>query len=1189
MKWLEQNDQAGRERFQPSRRETIKRLGLTTCGWLALVVVSLLLSIPAPVRAQTASTGALTGTVTDSSGAVLPAVRVTATNEATGEARTVVSQQSGTYVVPLLLPGAYRVEFSAKSFKLAVKQGLRINVTETAKLDVELEPGTVQETVTVTSEAQLLQTESSALGRVTDQVLVSNLPLVTRNYTQIVTLSPGIAAGVTRSDELGRGSGGESGGNFRTHGAFGRDNNFQMNGLPINDLQAGGSFSGGVAIPNPDAIDQFKVQTGQYDSSFGRNAGANVNVVTKSGTNEFHGTVLEFFRNDALNANNFFRNSAGQPKGVLKQNQFGFTLGGPVKKDKLLFFGSYQGTRQRNGVSGGSTSNFFSPAFTNDRSRAALGALFDGCTPKPQCQTGAFGGVAVAADGSNISAPALALLNLKLPNGQFVIPTPQIINSAQPFARRGFSAVSIPGTFDEDQFLVNLDFLHTTKSKISGRFFAGDSDLMLPMPLGQTGAPSVPGFPYLIPNTFRNFSVSHTYTISPTLLNQIDFGFHRIEVGNFQQEVFKFSDIGVTAPPVANLFPVIGVSGSLATGGNGQDVRVFQNHFTLQDSLTYIRGRHTFRFGGGFTRSREGEANFSFFGGLLFASWPDFLLGLPGGPVAAGGNGTPFSNVFISLDIPGDLDRSWVVKDGNAYIQDDIKLTPSLTLNLGLRYERLGHLADSGGRNTGFDRALANPNPPAGGTLAGYVVSENFPGAVPAGVTQLDNRFGVRGKGQNNFGPRFGFAWKLPRTLLPFTDRMVLRGGYGIYYTRATGQAFLQLVTGQPFAIARQLTLAPNISFANPFLPQPTLPSFAPYSPTTQLTTNLIDPDYRPPITQQYSLNLQTDLEYDFLLEVGYVGARGSHLIYRHSLNQAGLASPSNPIRGVTTNTRLNISQRVPILGFDPLGLQDVDSSANSWYNGLEVSVTKRLSRGLQFLAAYTFAHAYNDAFVTDASGFGFSGNQSNRRANYGRDVFSNREHRFILSYVYQLPSPKRFNSFVNNLLGGWSVAGVTTIQSGLPLSLFGNNTNNVFGIPADRVQLAAGCTHADLVTSGSIQSKLGGYYNRTCINGLTSTGGVPIWPVIGDDGLTTNFGNSGVGIVTGPGQNNFDIAIIKRTPFRLLGESSNIEFRTEFFNAFNHTQFGNPDSNASNPTFGVISTTSVNSRIMQFALKLNF
>jgi hypothetical protein len=1164
----------------------------------SLIVLSFLLLVfqfSTPIStAQTASTGALTGTVSDPNAAAVSGAQVKVTNEATGEERTVVSQGNGNYTVPLLLPGSYRLEFSATGFKKSVKSDLQVNVTETARLDIQLEVGSVQEVVTVTSEAELLQTESSALGRVADSTTVSNLPLVTRNYTQIVTLSPGIQAPVTRGDELGRGSGGESGGNFRSHGSFGRDNNFQMNGLQSNDLQASGTFSGGTAIPNPDAIQEFKVQTGQYDAAFGRNAGANVNVVTKGGGNQFHGTAFEFFRNDALNANDFFRNRAGQPRGVLRQNQFGGTIGGPIIKDKFSFFGSYQGTRQTNGISGGSAANISTPAFTNDRSRAALGALFAGQTAAvlialPPGTTP----IAIAADGSNISDQALKLLNMKLPNGQYVIPTPQTVNPALPFGIRGFSAFSVPGTFDEDQYMVNLDFLHTANSKFSGRYFSADSDLVQPLPPSQLGT-SFPGFPYFIPNKFRNLSISHVYTLSSNLLNQIDFGFNRTEVGSLQQEVFTYADIGVTAPPIANQFPVIGVNGSGSTGGNGQSVTVLQDHVTFQDSVTYVRGNHTFRFGGGITRSKLNLQNFTFFGGLLFFSWADLLLGRPAGPIASGGNGLPYSSVGLTIDLPGDLDRDWRVWDGNAYIQDDYKITPSLTLNLGLRYERLGHLGDTGGRNAGFDIALANPNPPASGTVAGFVVSDNYPGTVPSGVKVLDNRLGINGKGEHTFNPRLGFAWQLPESFIPFTDRMVLRGGYGIYHTRATGQAFLQLATGQPFAALRQFQLTPTPTFANPFLPEPTLPAFIPYSPTTQLSINLVDPEYRPPETQQFSLNLQTDLGHNFLLETGYVGTRGTHLIHRHSINQAMLASPSNPIRGVTTNTAANARLRVPIQGFSPTGLLDIDSSATSWYHGLEVSVTKRFSHGLQFLAAYTFAHAYTDAAGSDASGVnGTTGNQADRSVNWGPDA-ANREHRFVFSYVYNFPSPKKFDGFVNALLGGWAISGVTTIQSGQRLSLTGTNGGNAFGITGDRVQLAAGCTHADLTTSGSVLSRLGGasggsgYFNRVCVNGFAATGGAPAWLPV-EPGGGTNFGNSGVGIVVGPGQNNSDIAIIKRTGIGWLREGANVEFRTEFFNAFNTPQFGNPSTNASAATFGVISSTSVNPRIIQFGLKLNF
>jgi hypothetical protein len=1140
--------------------------------------------------AQTAGTGAITGTVTDPQGASVPGVEVTVTNEATGEKRNAVSQDNGDYALSQLLPGAYRIEFFKSGFKRAIKSALRVSVTETSRLDVQLEVGEMTQTVIVTTQTELLQSESPALGRVADEVAVKNLPLVTRNYTQIVTLSPGIAAGVTNATALGRGTGGESGGGFRSNGAFGGDNNFQMNGVQINDLQASGGFSGGVAIPSPDAIQEFKVQTGLYDASFGRNAGSNVNVVTKSGGNAFHGSAFEFFRNDVLNANDFFRNRVGQKRGILRQNLFGGTIGGPIKKDKLLFFFSYQGTRQVNGVGGGSTANISSPAFTNDRSRAALGALFAGQRGTFQTQLGNVG-PAILPDGSNISPQALALLNLRHPNGGFVIPTPQTVNPALPFETRGFSAFSEPGTFDEDQFMVNLDLLHTNNSRIYGRFFAADSDLVQPFPTSQTGTPTVPGFPVFIPNKFRNFSVAHIYTLSSTLINQFDFGFHRTEVGNLQQELFTFADIGVNAPTDANLFPVIG-SGTEATGGNGQSVRVNQDHFNFQDSVTWIRGRHTFRFGGGYTHSSLDLDDFTFFGGIITTSWADLLLGLP-----AAGNGTPFSNIFLSIDLPGDLNRSWIVKDGNLYIQDDFKVTPSFTLNLGLRYERLGHLGDTGGRNSGFDISLANPNPPAAGTVAGFTVSNNFPGTVPAGVTQLDNEFGIRGEGQNNFDPRIGFAWRLPNSFLPFSERMVLRGGYGIYHTRATGQAFLQLATARPFAALRQFQAAANATatFANPFQPEPVLPAFVPYSPTTALTTSLVVPGYRPPKTQQYNLNLQVDLGHNYLLEAGYVGTSGSDLVFSHSLNQALLASPANPIRGVTTNTAANVPLRVPIHGFTATGLNAIDSGATSRYNSLQVSVTKRFSDGLQFLAAYTFAHAYSDAAAnTSAAGTGgINGNQNDRRATYGRADF-NREHRFVFSYVYDFPSPKQFNSVVNNLLGGWSLAGVTTIQSGVPLSITGTNAQNAFGITADRAPLAAGCTHANLVTSGSTTSRLGGasggsgYFNRVCINGLLAVGGAPVWPLI-EPGGGRDFGNSGVGIVIGPGQNNSDIAIIKRTPLRFINESANVEFRTELFNAFNHPQFGNPGTNASQATFGVISTTSVNPRIIQFGLKLNF
>jgi hypothetical protein len=400
--------------------------------------------------------------------------------------------------------------------------------------------------------------------------------------------------------------------------------------------------------------------------------------------------------------------------------------------------------------------------------------------------------------------------------------------------------------------------------------------------------------------------------------------------------------------------------------------------------------------------------------------------------------------------------------------------------------------------------------------------------------------------------------------------------------------------------LVRQLAGPPNgaASFANPFGPDLTFPQFPAYSPATVRTISFIDQGYRPPVTQQFSLNLQTEMGRDLLLEVGYVGTRGTHQIQNRSLNQALLASPANPIRGETTNTVANIRRRVPIFGFTAPGLNDIDSSASSWYHGLDASLTKRLSKGLQFLAAYTFSHAYSTfGRNTAAAGVaGIAGNQNDARANYGRSEF-NREHRLVVSYQYQFPSPQRYSAFFDNLLGGWAVAGVTTFQSGLPMSLTGTNVSNVFGITTDRAQLAAGCTYGDLTNSGPVHSKLNNYLNNNCIlrgpapaNSPPGTLGPAIWPVIGDDGIATAFGNSGVGVIFGPDQRNFDIALIKRTSIRRLRDGANIEFRAEFFNAFNTTQFSNPNTNVSaGNNFGLITTTAVNPRIVQFALKLNF
>jgi len=1124
--------------------------------------------------AQSASTGAVSGTVTDPTNAVVAAAKITATNQATGEKRTVDSGGAGAYVIPFLAPGTYKVEASVKGFKQAAYPDVRVVITETVKLDIRLEVGAAQEVVTVESRGAQLQTESSNQGRVTSGEVLNSLPLVTRNYTQIVGLNPGVSADVTNAAEVGRGGGGTPETPVVAHGASTQDNNYQMNGVEINDLQSSGHFSGGIAIPNPDAIQEFKVQTGQYDASYGRNAGANVDVVTKGGGNAFHGTIFEYFRNEALNANDFFFNETHQPRGVLRENQPGFALAGPIKKDKLLFFTSYQATRQRNGVAATCKTSFSTPPLTDDRSAAKLGALFAGQPTFVQLLTGLPIGPTVLANGSNISPQALALLQMKLPSGQFLIPTPQTVDATKPFAVQGTSALSIPCVYNEDQFVTNADFLHNDHNTFSGKFFFANSTQNTSLPATNLGGPTAPGFPTVLDGGYRNFSLTYTRTFNSHLLNQAEAAFHRSTVRLNQQEAFNFSGVQVNAPALDNGTPAIDITGALTLGGNGQAITIAQNTFVYQDVLSYSLGRHTLRLGGGITRAQDNSENFHFLGGLIFGTFPDFLLGQ-----SAAQNGTPLSNVLASVDLPGLFDRAWRVWDADLFAQDDLKLTRRLTVNLGFRYERLGGVGDELGRNSTFDFSKANPNPPVTGSLAGFVVPSNFRGAVPSGVTQIGNNLGINGNGQNTINPRVGFAWQLP-----YTQRFVLRGGYGVYHSRVTGQPTFQLLTNQPFALVRQNVATANAgaSFANPFpAVSPVFPSFTPYSPATSLSVFTFDPNFRPPMVQQYSLNLQSQLPGNTVLEVGFVGARGTHLLRDRDLNQAGSASPTNPIRTVTNNSFVTAPLRVPVQGFSAFpGVIAFESEGANWYNGLEASLNKRLSHGLQFQVSYTFSKDLATDLTSTTGpngGVGTFGDQNNFLRRYGPDNF-NRAHRLVASYLYALPGPKNLTAVVGQLAGGWSVSGVSILQSGHALTITTQSPFNAFGIPQDLAQLAAGCTL--IATSGSLEKNLSSYFNKTCFTSL---------PKIGPDPLTTGFGDAGVGIVTGPRQINTDLAISKKFAVRWPVEAANLEFRTEFFNLFNHAQFADPDTNLSSATFGKIQTTAVSPRVMQLALRFSF
>jgi hypothetical protein len=1125
--------------------------------------------------AQTGNTGAIAGEVTDPAGAIVPEAQIKVVSLATGESRTAVSKQNGTYSVPLLPPGEYRIEISKAGFRLISFPSVTVVVTETQTLNARLEVGTVSDQVTVGSAAEQLQTASSALGRVTNEEMVEGLPLASRNYTQIIGLNPGVATEVTNPTALGLGSGGFS--NFSSGGQSQKSNNYQMDGVAIDDLQNSGTFSGGVAIPNPDTILEFKVQTSQYDASFGRNVGANVNVVTKGGGNEFHGAAFEFLRNTDLNANDFFFNRNGTARPILKQNQFGGTIGGPIIKNKLFFFGSYQGTRQTNGQSSSCSVTFTEPPLTNNRSAAALGQLFAG---QKGFYQNALGGVgpAIAADGSNISPQAIALLNYKLPSGQYAIPTPQRINSSQPFATQGQSTLSNPCPFTEDQYMANSDYLASAKSRFAFRFFLANDNTTQTFPGTNIGGPPAPGWPVTIPTKYKNASITHTYVLSPSLLNEFEVGYHRTWAFNNQAEPLKYSDVGINAPPYDDGIPAIDLNGSVTLGGNGQSLRNTQNTYILQDSISWTHGRHIIRAGGGVTRAQNNIEGFHYIAGIVFLSYPDLLLGLNATQSGTAAAGVPVGNVYESVDVPGIFDRAFRAWDGHAYFQDDIKLTRRLTVNVGLRYERVGYVSDNLGRIGNFDPSLANRNPPASGTLAGYVVESNYTGPLPAGVTKSSNNLAYSGDGQNTWNPRVGFAYQLPGT-----DRFVLRGGYGIYHDQTAGQPFFQLLTDPPFSVITILAATQNgtATLANPLPPAVTLPTFPAYSPTTLLAPVLIGPRYVPPTVHQYSMGLQAKVMRDMALTVSYFGSRGIRLLEERSINQAQFASPSSPINGVTTDTVANIQQRVPYLGFTASGMQDIYSNGEAWYNALGVSLEKRMSHGLQFLGSYTFARSLATAgnSVAGANGGVPTGDQNRPSQTYGPDAFI-RDQRFVFSAVYALPEFKGRGMFMETALGGWRLGSVVTVQSGQRLTLSTTTATNIYGLTSDRVQIAAGCTYPQLATSGGTESRVYGYFNKSCVTTA---------PVVGNDGKGTTFGDAGVGIVRGPDQSDVDLSLVKQFPVPAWTDKARLELRGEFFNLLNHPSFGNPSTSFTSATFGQILSASVNPRLVQFGLKFTF
>jgi hypothetical protein len=1168
---------------------------------------------------------------------VIPNVTVTATNTETNQARTSVTGNDGTYRFTLLPPGTYRVRLTAAGFRTSEVPSVTVNVTETPVLDRVLDVGAQSEQVLVEAEAAVLQTQNSSLGTVVGGQAVTGLPLTNRNYTQILSMSAGANVSVNNAALLGRGSQDVS-----VNGANTNQNNYQMDGVNIdnfagNGLAADAGIYAGIGVPNPDALEEFKIQTSTYDASYGRNPGANVNVVTKSGTNSFHGTAYEFFRNTALNSIEFFRNRSGGSKQVLNQNQFGGNVGGPIKKDKVFFFFSYQETRQVNGVG---TQGYATPTLPpipgGDRSntaafRAAMGQQF--CPQNHPgdsryLTTGAgVTGVQVACDGSNINPVAINFLQLKVPNGNYYIPGSTNGNFQ-------LTPISQPAHFTEHQAVANVDYAINAKHTLAGRFFTSQDPQVIPFTNANGELPGTPANG-LYANTEGVLKLTSIF--GNNLVNEGRLSYQR-NIAVFSDGVpYTATQLGMTPiNPAINIMNPITIQGLFNLGGGiGDDVFDPTDQFQISDTLSWSHGKHTIRAG-----FEAEHINWDIVfkgierGNTTISSFGDFLMGRAGcnpgdtscTPANPGNTtGTPLSNIasclFCVRSGPDGIIHGYRANNISAFFQDDFKVSPRLTLNLGVRWEYDGTLSDKYGNLTNVWQSLVQAvNTPAalagkgpfngalptsGGTLAGFVVPSNFQGTVPSGVFKSDRNLPVKsGPPLDNFGPRFGFAWQ------PVGNgRFVVRGGVGMFYDRIGGNLFVHSVEqGNPYAVtldyAGPAAQPASLQSLFPSVPLGFVPRWVDFSTGVGSNQNLpfIAENIHTPLVRQYNLTVQWEFLKNWVLDVGFVGSSGINLAdYNHNYNTASLASPTNPINGQTTNTIQNVNLRVPYLGFAASGFQGTGFDGISNYNSLQATVRKRLSHGVTFQTSYTWSKD-----LTDLVGYGANyNNASSLSQQYGQAYF-NRPQRLIFNYSWDLPFGHP-HGVAGKLVDGWTVSGVTAIQNGTPLTFTDSRAGSIYGVSgpistaptlntvtfapvnAGRAQLCPGTTYSNVTTSGDLKSRLGGasggtgYFTATGFANTTASS-TCLLPAIGNG---FDYGNSGVGVVLGPGQFNWDMSLVKMTRF---GEKQSLQFRMEFFNTFNHAQFNNPGTAVSTPTtFGVITSTSVNPRLIQFALKYSF
>ena len=1067
--------------------------------------------------------------------------------------RTVTTSEVGTFDIPNLPPGTYNVTVTKSGFRTFRQLAVKLESAATYVFSASLEVGEMSATVEVTAERLQADSTTMQLGGELAGADLKDFPLLNRAWINLQTSLPGVVAA---SDRFGS--------NFSTNGSRTQSNNYTVNGTDSNDLPLNTPIANAI---NPDAIQEVKVVDATLNPEYGRNSGGTLMVTTKSGTNEFHGTAFEFYRDTFMNAKNFF--STKVPP--FHQNQFGGTIGGPIRRNKLFGFFSYQGTRQFQGVA--QNSQVFTPAQRGGDFTGA--AALSGTSPIPL--TGEDGVVHPAG-----TAYATLFPTNHIPTIDFASVSSNLLSKYVPLPNPvGGTAFQYSEliTTNPNQYLGRADYNLSSQDTIFFYFFHQRATTHDTLPFLPGTTTPLPGFGQFSRTKIYQFTAGENHIFNEHMLNEFKIGYNRFNFDAVEPaNVVSPSSLGFTGivpqNTKANSAPRIDVTGLFTMGfsDNGPQPRL-DDTGQLIDNFSFTTGKHAYKWGIDFRRGHvanpfffDNNGAFSFAGGGPFStgnSGADFLLGFPDSYAQSSGS-------FIDA-------RAW---EYYSYLQDQWRLRSNLTFTYGIGWQIDTPLTDH------FNHSLAINAYKTGAQ------STVFPSA-PAGLLFPGDQ-GVNASGgsrtrYNNFAPRIGFAWNPMR-------RLTVRAGWGIYYDNSEEELTLQNLIAPPFALidfgVGDVGGAP--SFAAPFTDQTGITAIAnkyPFTPPAAgaavdfgffepFSLNVVDPNFN----TQYVMNTQLTVQYQvrpsILATVSYVGAQGRRLEGVHELN------PYNPtVCLATPGCQANRAVEFAFPGVGTIDDASVFASVgeqstflHSKYNSLQATVEKTLTHGLQLRAAYTYAHALDNGSSFEA------GNviPSNFNLSYGNSAFDARQ-RLVAQYLYQIPD-WGFHHLPSRITKGWTLSGVTSLQTGFPIPLTDSSFRSLECTP---VISFYGCwDRPDFVKTATIFGNPRNVQNLPNAAGVLHKGNYYFDPSSYKHNAFGTVGTAGRNVFHGPGIDNSDISFYKDTN---ITEKTKLQLRVDLFNAFNHAQFNNPSGNVNSSLFGRVTTTRIAARITQLSASFNF